>query len=639
MYLVTVLPLERKAHASSLTYFTKEAISPGTIVSVPFRSSEMFALVTEVKDASEAKSDLKNASFVTRKVSKIIGPSFLTPAFIRSAEALARYHVTPLSTIFASLVPHDFITYGQKFWKGHTDHADSNRDTVPETLALQSPLSERISFYRTTIRESFARKKSIFLSVPTIQMAYILSDELSRGISDYVITLTGELSAKELTKKTEQALQKDHAVLIIATPQFAALPRSDYGTIILEQEGSTTYRGVAYPHLDAHRFLELWARESGLPIILADTVLSINTAARVKAGSISPIGMLTLKPHEKISEVLVPRTEATKTKNGFQMILPALEREIAETVTHKKHTFLFSLRNGVATFTVCRDCGITLTCEHCSIPLVLYETEKGRVFICNACKQESSSLSTCRNCKSWNLIPLGVGIEGLAAEISKLIPKEKLFRIDRTTVKTLKSGKTIVDKFLKTEGSVLIGTELALPYLPHESVDTIGVVAFDSLFHIPSYRVGERIVRLLEDLRARARTNLLIQTAQPEHPLLFVKNRTSLTDWQRSELEERKLFGYPPYTTIIKAVVEGDRKELEVEAKNLKEEFALWKPDIFPNWEKEGKKVHKLTMLLRVPEKDWSLLSRGGSFSKPLEEALKVLSNRAEIIVDPENLL
>jgi primosomal protein N' len=599
----------------------------------------MFALVTEIKDVSEAKSDLKNASFVTRKINKVIGPSFLSPAFIRSIEILARYHLTPLSTVLASLVPHDFITYGQKFWKGHTDHKDVNRDTVPETLALQAPLSERISFYRTTIRESFARKKSIFIGVPTVQMALILSEELSRGIGEYVVTLTSDLSAKELIKKTERALQKDHAVLIIGTPQFSAVPRNDFGTIIIEQEGSTSYRGVAHPHLDARRFLELFARENGLPAILADTVLSITTASRIQEGSVTPVGMPTLKPHDKIAEVVVPRTEATKTKTGFQMILPAVEHALTATMTQKKRTFLFSLRNGVATFTVCRDCGTTHTCEECGIPLVLYETEKGRVFICNACKQESGSLSTCRNCKSWNLIPLGIGIDGLYTEVSKLVPKEKLFRIDRTTVKTVKGGKTIIEKFLKTEGSVLIGTELAIPYLSNESIETIGVISFDSLFHVPSYRVGERIVRLLEDLRARAKTNLLIQTAQPEHPLLFIKNRTSLIDWQRSEFEERKLFGYPPYTTIIKASIEGDRKELSVEAKNLKELFAAWKPDIFPSVRKEGKKIEKLTMIMRVPLSDWSLVSRGGSFSKPLEEALQTLKTRAEIIIDPENLL
>jgi hypothetical protein len=42
-------------------------------------------------------------------------------------------------------------------------------------------------------------------------------------------------------------------VLIIGTPQFSAVPRNDFGTIIIEQEGSTSYRGVAHPHLDARR--------------------------------------------------------------------------------------------------------------------------------------------------------------------------------------------------------------------------------------------------------------------------------------------------------------------------------------------------------------------------------------------------
>jgi primosomal protein N' len=639
MYLVTVLPLERKARASTLTYFTKEEILPGTTVSVPFRSGEMRALVIETKNASEAKSDLKNASFVARKINKVIGPSFLTPAFIRSAETLARYHLAPLSSVLAAFIPHDYLTYEQKFWTPHTEFTDRVSETVPDTLALQLPFDERISFYRTAIRESFARKQSIFLGVPTLHAAERFGRELSRGIAEYVIILSGDLSAKELAKKTELALKKDHAVLIIGTPQFAALPRNDYGTIIIEVEGSTTYRGVAHPHLDAHRFLEVWARESGLRVILADTILSLGTIAKVGDGTAHPIGTLTLRPHDSITEKIIPRTEVTKPKTGFQMVLTPVQEALVKTMEASKHTFLFGLRNGVATFTVCRDCGTTHTCEYCGIPLVLYETKTTRVFICNACKRESGSLATCRNCKSWNLIPLGIGIDGLYAEVSKTVPKEKLFRMDRTTVTTAKSGKKIIDAFLKTPGGVLIGTELAMPYLDFDSIETIGVVSFDSLFHVPSYRVGERIVRLLEDLRSRTKTELYIETGQPEHPLLGIKNRTTLADWHREELTERKQFGYPPYTTIIKVVSTGNQAQLTSEAKKLREEFSEWKPDIFPSWERGTAKAIKLTMILRVPEKEWSLKVRGGSFSETLEEALNILSNRAEITVDPENLL
>ncbi len=638
MYLVTVLPLERKARASSLTYFTKEVISPGTIVSVPFRSGELRGLVTETKDVLEAKSDLKNASFTTRKVTKVIGPSFLTPAFLKSAEALAKYHVTPLSTVLASFIPHEFLTYEQKFWKGFTNHVESNHDTVPETLALQAPFEERISFYRTSMREWFARKKSLFIAVPTVHMAETLSLELSRGIAEYVITLTGELSSKELSKKTERALREEHPLLIIGTPQFAALPRKDLGTLIIEQEGSTAYRGVAHPHLDARKFLELFAREQGLPVILSDTILSVLTTSRLLEGTISAVGMPTLKPHD-ITETIVPRTEATKPKSGFKMLLPTLEETLKDAINRGEQTFLFSLRNGVATFTVCRDCGTTHSCEHCSVPLVLYETKAGRTYICNACKQESGSLTTCRNCKSWNLIPLGIGIDSVVTEAAKLVSKEKLFRLDRTTVKNVKAGRIIVEKFFKTPGSVLVGTELALPYLPQNSVPTTMVVSFDSLFHVPSYRVNERIIRLIEDLRIRTGKTLLIQTSEPEHPLLFIKNRTSLMDWQRGELAERKQFNYPPYTTIIKAVVLGDRKILETEVKKLREEFTTWNPDIFPGFDSSSKRASKITMIIRVPESTWSLKIRGGSFEETLTKALENLTGRAEITVDPENLL
>lgn len=634
MYLLTVIPLERKARAESLTYFSKEAIAPGTLVIAPFRTGELAGMVTEIQDVQDEKSNLKNASFVARKIKKVVGKSFLSFAYMQSAQALAHYHATTLSTVLATFIPKSILGIAKKITATDEHISDTQLLTIPEILALAAPLTDRISFYKIAVRELFAQKKSLLIIAPTVQMVTLLQEQLSRGIEEYVIALSGELTTQKSEKEILRALRNDHSVVVICTPQFLALPRTDYGKIVIEQEGATSYRGVVTPFLDAKIFIELYAKFARAPLVLADSILSVETYAKIQDGIITALRNPEATTKEHIQEIIIPRTPETKNKRGFTMILPELESAI-ENMPENAHTFLFTLRNGIATQTVCKDCGEPVICEECGIPLVLYETKDGRVFICNACKKHAPSLATCTHCKSWNLFPIGIGIDGVYTEVAKRFPNRKIFRIDKSTITTVKQGKTIFAEYKKTPGAILIGTELALPYLKENPVTLVGIVSFDSLFHIPSYRVGERTVRLLSELREISEKYFYIQTAQAEHPILKTIERRGLQEWYTQELTERKQFNYPPFSTIIKIVVHGSRAELETSARELKEICAHYKPEVFAGWEHTKHSLDRVTALLRVSTLMWSQRSQ----EKDLTKVIATLSQKMQVLINPENLL
>jgi primosomal protein N' (replication factor Y) len=323
------------------------------------------------------------------------------------------------------------------------------------------------------------------------------------------------------------------------------------------------------------------------------------------------------------------------------MISPELHAEIEHRIKIGSHIYLFALRNGMASVTACRDCGEILSCEYCQAPLALWKTANDkRLFICNTCKRHTPAESACTRCGSWNLFPYGIGVESLFEECLKSFPAAPLFRLDRGSVKNDKEARTVAEQFMQTPGSILIGTELAMHYLP-EKIPAIAVASFDSLFSIPSFRVSERIVELITSLREKAASSLFIQTMYSDDRLLKITSKPKLVAWYEEELKEREEFNYPPFTTLIKLVGHIHKENLAGEREALARILAPYSPDIYTAPSPENKNFIRLITLLRIPQKNWwpSTLQKDAVFDPEIHEILKKLKETYNISINPEDLL
>lgn len=637
MNIVTVIPLSRGIQKEQLTYFTSHEIPTGTLVTVPVRKKIIDALVIECSRASISKSDVKSASFSLKKIDSVKGPSFLSHEFMATCEILKDYFATHTGVIIDALVP---VSAFNNYEGGKLHNTKQVAKTLHHTekLIFQTSFQDRIDAYKILIRESFAKQQSIFLCFPTKHELQAFREALKKGLEDYMVSIHNDLKKKELAHAEERIKHEPHPLVILGTANYLYTDRHDIGTIIVERESSNVYKMMTRPYIDMRIFAELFAREKGIRLILADTLLRFETLKRYEDKEFTefmPVSWHVLAS-EKITVVDTAQEEGVKK---FLMFTPETISELRDSQKKGEHIFLFTLRKGLAPTTTCRDCGTQALCPNCNGALVLYERNGSRTFACNKCRHTVDAHLRCATCDSWNLTPLGIGTDSVHEEISKIFPGVPVFKIDKESTPTKSKAQGVIHEFYKTPGAILIGTELALSYID-KPFEKVVVVSFDSLFALPSFRVSEKIFHLLIALQNISSHKLIIQTRKTGDRLVRFFRSGNILQLYREEMSDRNTLKYPPYMTLIKITCQVPDHLLEPVTTKLKTMFEEYRLDTYSSaiGVVRGKKI--LHAILRIDPAIWTkpLLNKKEGFDVDLKENLYSLPPQFQIQVEPEEL-
>lgn len=705
MFLLTVAPIQRGIPVSELSYVVKTAPPVGALVLVPVRKKDIPALVLSVTDVREAKAAIKDADFALRKIDTLTILDTFSPAFIAAAEEIANWSVATLGATIQALFPTILLDEKSSGVSVHSDEhtSDATHAIVPPLpTVLQAEEAERIATYKSHIREVFARNGSVFFILPTVQDIERTDAAIGKGIGTYTYVLHGNLTKKQLRERLLAIKESTHPLLVIATPQFLAVPCGNLQSIILERESASAYTMTHRPFIDLRRFVEAYARERRLPLIIGDLFLRVETLARFERGELDASS----RPKGRYSSVarthIVDMRESGEQPSAGRVAF--FSRELVSLIkdTRKRSatTFILCIRRGVAPMTVCGDCGTVVECDHCKAPLVLHhktskqkevvtdipvptetlpgdatteelsaaplppsepapvdltsdesaalgttlphpnfpektETKNAQatenIFICHRCGDKSAPKHKCAHCGGWRLTPLGLGIAQAEEILRSRFPDAPIFRLDTDAVTTHKQARERAEEFLHTPGAILLGTEMALPYLT-DPIGLVSVLSVNSLLTIPEFRMTEHVFRLLLVLREKARDHFLIQTREA-NPLFPLAAEGNIGEFLRSELELRKELGFPPYTTLIKVSHLGDRHEgLEFVA-NLNAQLGDLGINnvVLPNYvTKQGNKV-SLHSLIVMRREAWP--------HPALRTYLATLPPSVSIRVDPKSIV
>lgn len=639
IYIVSVYPLSRAAGKDQLSYFTAKQVRPGALVSVPLRSKTIDAIVVSVRSAHISKSELKAASFSIKKIIALKAEQFFLPGFVEAAEETARYFATHTGAVLHMLVPQTILSLQKQ---PSTIRANKAPDEIKmesglkqQSFLLQAEDEERISTYKSIIREEFARQSSVFFCVPELSEIERIKETLARGIEEYTYVFYGGMAKKQLADMWNRALNEKHPILVIGTGTFLSLPRDDIHTIILEKESSRAYKVSARPFIDMRTFAEMFARRQGIRLIMGDIFLRPETIFLEKEGHCTALTPLKFRSLSTADQRIVDMTRYTE-KSGdkeFRLVSDELAEQITVARENGELMFILTARRGLFPLTVCSDCGNTVLCARCSAPTVLHKKEiEGNISLCHKCGNKEGASDRCAVCKGWRLTTLGIGIVRVEEALKKQFPGIKIFRLDRDVAATHKKAMEIRDKFYATPGSILLGTEMAVAYLSKE-IDATAVLSVDSLFTIPDFRINERVFTMLLRLRGRSTKHFLIQTRDMENRIFEYATKGNMADFYREEMAERKILDYPPFATLIKFTLEGGKQAVEKEmnafAELLKERG--YAPSVFPAFITTVKGKYRMNLLLKLPSRQW--------VDEKLLEIIRALPPAYAIRIDPEDVL
>ncbi len=655
MQIITVAPIVRGAIQGTLTYFSKNPLEVGVLIMVPVRTREVPALVLEVRELSSAKSTIKSSDYAIRKIARPRPRRVWSNDFLKAALETANFSAQGLGETLLSITPKAIF---DAHLEGVLDEPVSTFNIQHSTFnqcAIQMPSQERIKAYTSFVRESFAKKESVFICLPTEDDVLRAEDILKRGIEDYTFSFHSSLSKKRVLERWHGALQNKHAVLVIGTPQYLSLPRY-FKTIILDEENAKSWKTIVRPLIDMRIFAENYARHTKSTVIFGASVLRPETHKKIKEGTIQEFGRIQSHTHsDVVTEILDPRIEEKnikeRTGNRTIQILSEKIRTLIEKAQEKKeNVVLICARKGLSPITACSDCGTLVKCPACDTPLVIHKKDTvgqtSRIFSCHSCGfmrlPEDGTHESCVNCRGFRLDALGIGIERIEEEVARLFPNVIQFVFDGDRVKTRAQGRKLVTHFEKSDGSILIATPMVIPYITN--TNHTAIISIDSLFAIPDFRMNERIFSIVLALREKTSQTLLIQTRTDDTTLLNQALSGNLSEFTKQELGLRKAFFYPPYGTIIKITLHGKKTEIPEEMARLKNFLAEFSPiapntisrtssKIFQRKTSAGafQNILRMHMLIKLKEDVWP--------DETLLSKLRALPPQFTIEVNPDHLL
>lgn len=238
---------------------------------------------------------------------------------------------------------------------------------------------------------------------------------------------------------------------------------------------------------------------------------------------------------------------------------------------------LFQNRRGFAPMVECRLCAWTPRCTQCDVSLT-YHKHTNRL-VCHYCGYSQEVPTRCPACGETSIVIQGFGTERIEEDIEHTFPDYPIARMDLDTTRNRKAYEQIISDFEQQKSRILVGTQMVTKGLDFDHVSVVGILSADTLLNYPDFRAHERAFQMMEQVAGRAgrksrQGTVILQTAQPQHPVIAQIMRHDYAGMYATQIAERQQFNYPPFTRLIYIYLKHrDEAILDAAAKNYAQQL------------------------------------------------------------------
>ena len=344
---------------------------------------------------------------------------------------------------------------------------------------------------------------------------------------------------------------------------FAPLPK--VGLIAIDECHDGSYYQSEPPFYHAVEAAKTYARLTGAICILGSATPNVVQRWDADAGGSTLLELpkriasaQESQPHQTLNlppvSVIDMREELKAGNRGI--FSHDLLQTLGETLERGEQAILFLNRRGTATYVFCRDCGHTLKCPQCDNPLTFHIDEKERL-VCHHCGYTRQKPKKCPECRGTHIREYGLGSERVEAEVGNLFPGARILRWDWETTRRKDAHEIILSHFANHRADVLVGTQMLAKGLDLPLVTLVGVVLADVGLSLPDPFAAERVFQVLTQVAGRAGRSVrggqvILQTFQPEHPVIQAASGHDYVEFYQQELAGRRALGYPPFGRLVR---------------------------------------------------------------------------------------
>jgi len=627
MYILDVIPLTKLPLQSPqiLSYFSSENLPTGSQVLIKIRGREVGAIVKDSHSVQSKKLEIKNKDFSLKGIEKIISPTpVISKQEFKLASWFSNYYLCSLSSALQLFIPRSLMKRKTGINERFEGFTPKEEKTQP-TLVWQDQRDKR---YVQGIKKTLKEEKQALLLVPEIidvkRKLEVLKKEFS---SDQIVNYHSRLNTSEQLNKWKE-IRSNQKKIIVGTRSAVFTPCHNLGLLIVDQEADSSYKSWhQHPRYHTKNVAKKLAEMTGSKIMLGSSLPSVGSYYQFQQDNYE------LEKKDQKEQTNIEIADLKKEEEGYTLIGAKLKDKLEKRLKKDKKSILFINRRGAATSVICQDCGHTLKCDQCEVPLVYHQSEG--YLLCHHCGSKKKDIQTCPNCGSHKLKYFGSGTQKVAEEIEKIFSDVKLLRLDSDIASTSKEQQKIINEF-KEKGKILIGTRLLLKADFSDINLFTGVVLIDPILSLPQFDAQEQVFRMISSFKNKSE-KMIIQTYNSEHDLFNYLNKKPEKFFQE-ELKNRETLWYPPYSSIIKLNFKhSSDKKAKKEAEKLKVKIS----DTISDSCKYKIMGPVPNFVPRVANKYiWNLIIKSDPDNKQLKKELKkLIPKNWEVDVDPIQVL
>ncbi|MDR2842380.1 MAG: primosomal protein N' [Spirochaetaceae bacterium] len=391
--------------------------------------------------------------------------------------------------------------------------------------------------------------KSVIYLVPEIALTQQTACAITKRFGNIAATFHSAMKTQE---KFNQWLGiKRGDVRIVVGPRSAVFaPVKNLGLIIIDEEHDGSYKSGNTPRYHGRQVAIKRCILSGAKLVMGSATPSVEAWKLMNDGVIKRLALT-----KRLAGGAMPEIKPVSLLGQDGCLTFELKQEIRKTAQMGRQTILFLNRRGFSYYYNCPSCGYEFKCPHCSVSLTWHKS-KGRAQ-CHYCGYQTQPPKVCPKCGSLEAGFMGAGTEMIEEEVVRTFPDLRVRRVDTDIIKSKLELENTIEMFRSGLIDILLGTQMIAKGLNFPGVRLVGLVFADIGLQMPDFRAYERVFSLIVQVAGRAGRffpdgKVLLQTLRPKDPLILRACALDMQGFYETELEQRRLMDFPPYTRLIR---------------------------------------------------------------------------------------
>ena len=424
--------------------------------------------------------------------------------------------------------------------------------------------SGKTEIYIHLIKEQINKGRQVLFLLPEIALTTQIEHRLQRVFGNDMCVYHPRCRDNVRVEVWNRLTGDNPYKLILGARSAVLLPLKNPGLVIVDEEHEPSFKQEdPSPRYHGRNTAIMLASIYGAKTLLGSATPALESYSNAISGK---YGLVTLKERYsgiRMPEIIIVDTAELKRKKYMQgLFSPQLIESMRQALDSKRQVILFHNRRGYAATVECPDCGWVQKCDCCDVSLTFHKSLNTAT--CHYCGHSYRVPAVCPKCSGNRLRNRGFGTEKIEEEVAALFPDARTARLDLDSAKN--GYETILDDFREGHTDILIGTQMVSKGLDFDKVSVVGILQADSMLSYPDFRSTERGYQLMAQVAGRAGRKdipgkVIIQTRQPEAPVMSLVRNNDYESFYQSQMEERSVFGYPPYTRIVAVNIKGSQPE------------------------------------------------------------------------------